>query len=232
MKKMFYALALIVSSFFLFNIEVKADNEYVVTYPDNFLELINDNFFTVREYAISNLDNEYPYYILLAERYSNNYFIYYYSYSDFISVGRSWFKNSSSDAKMILYYVNGRTPSVYNNNAITLTSDTVYLVLDSNMNIFYDPYSLQINYLDKSYIVNSTNKFLTTYDIYKEVNGIGEETDNTHDNELSIIQSFYEVSISKISYLAESISSNYIYLSIFGVFILIFVFELIFRRYL
>ena len=232
MKKMFYMLALIVSSFLLFNIEVKADNEYVVTYPDNFLDYINDNFFTVREYAISNLDNEYPYYILIKDVVSNDYYIYCYNYSDFISKGRTWFQSSSSDAKLIVYFGNGNEPKIFYNRNITYSSDYNYLILDSNMNIFYDPYSLQINYLDKSYIVNSTSKFLTTYDIYKEVNGIGEETDTSHDSELSIIQSFYEVSISKISYLAESISSNYIYLSIFGVFILIFVFELIFRRYL
>lgn len=232
MKKMFYMLAFIVSSFFFFSSNVNADNEYVVTYPDNFLDNINDNFFTVREYAISNLDNDYPYYILFKAQDTPNYLIYYYNYSDFISVGRSWFKSQSSDAKLIIYYINGNSPIISFNRQVNFSSDFVHLILDSNMNIYYNPYSLQINYLDKSYIVNSTNKFLTTYDIYKEVNGIGEETDNTHDSELSIIQSFYEVSISKISYLAESISSNYIYLSIFGVFILIFVFELIFRRYL
>ena len=64
--------------------------------------------------------------------------------------------------------------------------------------------------------------------MYSEIFGSSEEivVDNT-----PLLTSFYSTVIDRVSFLAEEISDNYIYLSIFGIFILIFFIELIRRRF-
>ena len=71
--------------------------------------------------------------------------------------------------------------------------------------------------------------FPSLYSVYTTYGNI--EVSDIHKEEKETIASFYTICIEKIGYLSSQISSNYIYLSMITIFILIFVIELI-RRYL
>jgi len=111
----------------------------------------------------------------------------------------------------------------------TILYSTIKLTLTSD-------FSLTYTYNDFIYVdsKDTTNKISGLDEIYKEYQKfIGDvEEENPHKEEIEKVESFYSVVIEKLSYLAEEISSNYIYLSIIVIFLLILVFELVFRRYL
>lgn len=245
MKKMFYALALIVSSFFLFNIEVNAKEK---TFTFSNYDDLGEDFLTTREWAINTLGDYYKFYIITYNP-NKTYSVHFFSQFDSSNIFNCGLMYSSYLSCSSSVSVSGNH-SVYTNSTLPVngSSSMSYqsgssisfgivgsYILDSNINFIYTDTSSDVfNVTDGTNTISYSSsmedkKVYTKYEFYNKFYG-GE--DHTHDSELSIIQSFYEVSISKISYLADSISSNYIYLSIFGVFILIFVFELIFRRYL
>lgn len=76
----------------------------------------------------------------------------------------------------------------------------------------------KIKSLAEDYLTNSD------YDIF-----VPEEP---HKEEKQVLESFYILCIEKIKYLGEIFMSNYIYLTTLVVCILMFVFSLIFRRFL
>lgn len=230
MKKSFiFTLFLVLSSFFFISIkEVKADDPFIVDLPSDVLNSIDSEFFSVRnsviEYANLNSLN----YLLF--RKNNNYQIYFSKKDSFTSTGRSWLENNSesfsyascSSENLELQFGTGD-----NHHIVRSTSDLKYL-LDSTMSVYYSPYEVQINYNGKSYLVNSTTKFKTIYDLYLESGG---EIPDPHKSEKQIIANFYTICIDKLGYLGDKIVSNYIYLSMLVIFILIFIIELI-RRWL
>ena len=114
-------------------------------------------------------------------------------------------------------------------SSVNLTKSSSFLanLLDSSFDIYYSPYSLNIIFRDHVYVVDSTTKLKTIYDLYLENGGI---IPNPHQEEIDILESFYTVVIDRLGYLAKEMSSNYIYLSIFAIFVFIFVIELIRRR--
>ena len=58
------------------------------------------------------------------------------------------------------------------------------------------------------------------------------EISDPHKEEKEVLESFYSLCIEKLKYLAEVFVSNYIYLAIIVIFIIIFIFKLINRRFL
>ena len=249
MKKMFYMLALIVSSFFFFSSNVNAE-EYSYTYPftSNISATLDDNFYDLRSRVKQYIkDNNYDYYIIykgVASSIGTKVYI----FTDDSNISCTTYTNSLFLITSVYYRVPTLLVSSDLEN-LTFVEDTAThtfqdtqnaIVLDTNYPFtLSSPDTWTYNHRNNSLSFSTGDRVPNLYTFYTTYYGIEDDTeepepviDHTHDSELSIIQSFYEVSISKISYLAESISSNYVYLSIFGVFILIFVFELIFRRYL
>ena len=222
MKKMFYTLALIVSSFFFFNIEVKAD----------FNLSFNSSYLNDLDTLKSIVDNKYPSSDYIITRQGTSYMLYIIPSSTSVLYQCGSYKRLKFGSAVNKYYIviNGNVIADGTSSQVSLHTNSDNVILYSTLDI-PTSYSLTFNFTLDDFTTSFTcdgSPLPTESDVYNLSLG----SSNSHDSELSIIQSFYEVSISKISYLAEFISSNYIYLSIFGVFILIFVFELIFRRYL
>ena len=242
MKKLLIIMTLFMSSFFLFcHKEVKASS---YTFNLDFT-LLNEKFNNVKN-AVEN-------YILTDTTYSDNYIIFYYKNDYYVHLlplgeenssyfyygiglklyissstpGRPFF---SSDYTKIVNIISGSSDynyvyremiPLYANYDIIMTSDTANSTITYN----YEDFT-SIN------IANGTDKFKTLYMLYQEYNGLGEEEENPHKEELEKVGSFYNIVIEKLSYLGEVLVSNYIYLSIIVIFILIFVFLLIFRRFI
>lgn len=228
-KSLVITLFLVLSSFFFISIkEVKADDPFIVDLPSDVLNSIDSEFFSVRnsviEYANSNSLN----YLLF--KINNNFMIYFSKKDSFTSTGRSWLENKSE----VFSYASCSSENLElqfgtrDNYNITYSTNHLKYLLDSTMSVYYSPYEVQINYNGKSYLVNSTTKFKTIYDLYLESGG---EIPDPHKSEKQIIANFYTICINKISLLTEKIASNYIYLSMIVVLILVFIIELI-RRWL
>lgn len=228
-KSLVITLFLVLSSFFFISIkEVKADDPFIVDLSSDVLNSIDSEFFSVRnsviEYANLNSLN----YLLF--RKNDNFMIYFSKKDSFTSTGRSWFENKSesfsyascSSENLELQF---GTRDSYD---ITYSTSDLKYLLDSTMSVYYSPYEVQINYNGKSYLVNSTTKFKTIYDLYLESGG---EAPDPHKSEKQIIANFYTICIDKLGYLGEQIVSNYVYLSMIVVLILVFIIELI-RRWL
>lgn len=227
-RKLFTYLVLFMSSFFLLcSNYVKADN-YVVDYPDNFLDQINDNFYELRDFAILNLDDEYISYFIVYR--NNSYQVWYFIESSFISSSNSRLTKWPNSFKICNYdFLNHN----YSNCSImnsSLPSSLLPHLLDTNTEMYYSPNFVEINYLNKNYIFNAENRILSVYDIYQLESGV--PIDNFHTEEISVLESFYMLCINKLGYLGEVIVGNYIYLSIIVIFLIFFVFSLVFRRYL
>lgn len=247
MKKMFYMLALIVSSFFFFSFNVKAA-EYNYSYPftSNISATLDNNFYDLRSRVKQYIkDNNFDYYFIYKLASSGTKV---YIFTDDSNLLCESYNSVLFHIDSIRYTIPTLLVSSDLEN-LTFEEDTsTHTFMDTQSAIVLDtnyPFTLSspdtwtYNHRNNSITFTTGDRVPTLYTFYTTYYGIEDDTeepepiiDHTHDSELSIIQTFYEVSISKISYLADSISSNYIYLSIFGVFILIFVFELIFRRYL
>lgn len=230
MKKSFiFTFFLVLSSFFFISIkEVKADDPFIVDFSSDVLNSIDSEFFSVRnsviEYANLNSLN----YLLF--RKNDNFMIYFSKKDSFTSTGRSWLENNSesfSYASCSSENLELKFGTRDSYNIIYSTSDLKYL-LDSTMSVYYSPHEVQINYNGKSYLVNSTTKFKTIYNLYLESGG---EIPDPHKSEKQIIANFYTICIDKLGYLGEQIVNNYVYLSMIVVLILVFIIELI-RRWL
>ena len=228
-KSLLRALILVLSSFFLFSInEVKADDPFIVDLSSEVLNSIDSEFFSVRdsviEYANANSLN----YLLF--RINEKYYVYFSEIDSFTSTGRSWLENTSVFFRYASYNLKTFELEVSTKDNFHLLYSSSYLMylLDSTINVYYSPYEVQINYNGSSYLVNSTTKFKTIYDLYLESGG---DIPDPHKSEKQLISNFYIICIDKIKFLANAVTSNYIYLSMIVVLILLFIIELI-RRWL
>ena len=105
----------------------------------------------------------------------------------------------------------------------------MYFFLDTNSSniINTSSYNYTLSYGDKIYTINNGDKFITVYDVYKDINGVEDDPvvdDNKYPEEKERISNFYITIATKIGELATSFAINYIFLVIFGIFILIFLF--------
>lgn len=227
MKKLLSIMTLCLCSFFfIFNEEVNAEDVFEVNYSIDAETYINEDFYKLQKLAKEYATNNGLYYFIFGTS------LYMTSSSELTSKGRTWFE----------FTYNGFICS-YDLDTVSVTSCTqeqelnfaqsstqLYKLLDSSVIFYYSPYELSINYKDLSYSVNSTNKVPTLYEIYLEENNI--VPTDPHQEEINKINNFYTIVIEKIGYLADQIATNYILLFTIGIFILIFTFLLIFRRFL
>lgn len=227
MNKLLLIITLFVSSFFIFNEDVKAD----VTIADGDIEkYITEDFLILRENAIDFAkENNYNYIFTYEPSYVKHYYFYFYDKNSTYSY-RYLYAPRISIKNYIIYNASNKDNYDYYNEGTNYEFNlTGTIILDVSEDI-YVPDSFNIIYNDLTYIVDENNKFVTCYDIYCDLNNIVEE--NPHQEEIDKVTNFYTMVIEKISYLAEEISNNYILLFTIGIFIVTFVFLLIFRRFL
>lgn len=239
MKKGFIiTFIVLLSSFFFISNEVKAE-EYVCS--EDRMSFINDNFLLYRQKVIDySNSNNYKYLIKYWE-YGKKYLtIFFTSSFDSFSIDSRFEFNSNtinnpssiiSNIKMVEYYENELVSADFSNlrddTSFSVSFDN-FLLLDLSFSIYYigdsDPFTFTCN--NKSFIFDDNNKYLSLYDLYLLDNPL----DNPHQEEIDKLESFYTVVIDRLGYLSKEMSSNYIYLSIFAIFVFIFVIELIRRR--
>lgn len=223
MKKLLIIMTLFMSSFFLFSLEdVKAD----VTFTVDVKSCINDDFFVIRDNIINTYGSTYDY-IFVYEKTNNRYSLYLFDSSDTV-----YLQGNSLQIRGADFYTSPLTNVNWRFN-LTISSTSFYvddkkIILDSSMDIFTNGGSFNIYYNDFSYVASKTESFPTYYKIYLDIL----EIEAPHNQQLSMLQSFYNIVIEKLGYLGEILVNNYIYLSIIVIFMLIFVFKLIFRRFL
>lgn len=220
-------LPFFLTSFFLLLPNVRADTSFTIT--DSQLSFLND-LDSLKSIAIasSEYNDKGPYYLILKK--DNNYIVNFrssYSSSD-ICFNRY---NILFQTKRMYYFYSSDLSHIYQGGYLSeenpFSSSFVYIY--SNF-----PLSICVNGSSTFTFNNGNNTFSISYptdsvfpSLY-DLNSIwnsSPSSDNT-----PILTNFYSVAGSKIGWLGEQIVSNYIYLSIIGVFILIFLIEFI-RRY-
>ena len=239
MKKLLIIMTLFMSSFFLFSLEdvkaysFKKELDFSLIDDINSLKDLLDTYIendiTYSDYYIIYYDGQIKYYLFLDFSIDN--FAHSVTYNSY----RYQYKGSLKSGTNLSYiYLSGSTSNAYfyfystaNNGMILYQNFDLYLTSDLSSSITYT-----YNDFEVTYNLISGTKVMTLYDIYEEYNSFIGNEEGIHKEELSKIESFYSVVIEKLGYLGEILVSNYIYLSVIVIFILIFVFKLIFRRFL
>lgn len=241
MKKFVLAFTILLSSFFFFNFKVKANlvENFSFNYiPEDFLvkKKVVDDYIKINDTYGTN------YVILL--RFENSKIS---NYSVCIFTDTSSTVYYSSSKNLIMFNAHRRNCSIFENNTLgdfTYFSQggmTLFTSGSYRWYIIYSSFDLKTSVSDYTFTLTAEDyskdfsfdgsNFPTIYDMYVEKNG-ELVPDNPHKEEQEILESFYTLCIDKLKYLSEVFLSNYIYLSIIVIFIIIFVFKLIFRRFL
>lgn len=233
MKKFVFAFTILLSSFFFFNFKVKAVvKEY--SFEINF-DNINDTFFNIKTSAENYITSStYDNFIIYTNE-SNYFRVYFYNlnsssfkcytYASFscllspVTVYNYEFRSSSSSFSKL-----GFTSDPRFNNPNYLLYSSVPIKMDNiRVNFIYDSFN---------YSISENDNYLPIYDLYLKYQEYLGNKDLVYQEEKEKLESFYILCIDKLNYLSEVFLSNYIYLSIIVIFIIIFVFKLIFRRFL
>lgn len=250
MKKLLIIMTLFASSFFLFFEDVKAyEFEFDVD-----LTLLDANFYTFK--------NTMDEFIKTDTIYSDNYLILKYgsslnlyavvlpldsTYKVNVNVNETYLNmkllSSGSLGRFIpssdytSYTISG-TIGRNQNNVYGDTLELRFIPLYANFDILMtkDSYLSTVTYKYNDFTTVNTadgvDKFKTLYMINEEYQEYVGAADVAHEEELEKIDKFYSVVFDRLSYLAEVMVSNYIYLSIVVVMVLLLIFTTIFRRYL
>lgn len=250
MKRLFINIFMLFSSFFLFS-GVKA----ATLQPEIDLSLINEDFFQIKEAAENFVKEDETYsddFII---------YIYGSSlYVSFYKLNNTYIPNCTfRSSEYLLCLISPRgvsldafkfsktsqslfksTTIAYNQNYISykkgdsFTFVPLYSTFDIDFKKYNGSSSIVYKINDFSSIIydDDTYKFKTLYMIKKEYDSFIGDKELIHQEEGNVLKSFYTLCIEKIKYLSDVLVGNYIYLSIFAIFILIFIFSLIKRRYL
>ena len=237
MKRLYIVLTFVLSSFLLLSGRKVKAYEYTAD-----LSLINEDFFTIKENAEKLLEEDTThsdYYFIL--RANSSYYVYVPdNFTEPYSCIYSGETELTFNPKPRFYRIDAVRPNFslsfpsYTGNFYLYAYKSSFIYLYSN---FVFPVgncsteSLTIKYGDREKVVNNGNNLPSLYDLYLEINNPDPEEPEPVDN-TPILTDFYTTVIEKINYLCEVIVSNYIYLSIFVIILIIILFELIFRRYL
>lgn len=233
MKKFVLAFTILLSSFFFFNFKVKASELTL----DISLDKITDTFLNIKNLSddfIKN-NNKFDTYIII---YTDDYYVYFFNNSD----NRKFTCNNYNTYLYCSFYVNNSKYKLSNDILVSTGSSSSSfssVIYESKFNnILYSSVIplykgsstdiLNLNYNSKTLTILYEETIPLVYDLYLLSNPL----DNPHQEEIEKLESFYTLCIEKLSYLANVIVDNYIYLSIIVIFIIIFVFKLIFRRFL
>lgn len=239
MKKVYLVLTLLMTSLFFFSTnEVRADTVYTVNSSD--FDYINDDFLKMRELAIEYCNENNTYYLIQYKNSSLQVAFFektidiYFTYIN--ANGRIYLRSTGSDLKIykgttnLWEYGSSSGFSDYISSGSTLS---YAYFLDTNIeNLLYTgSKSFTITYNDLSYLVEQNTVMPSLYQIYLDdtVEDVPPEVPVV---ENEVIANYYSTVISKIGYLVETISSNQVYLSVIVIFLLIFITELIFRRFI
>lgn len=234
MKKVMLTTILFISSFFLFNLKNVYASEYSYQIKESYIALIDDNFMNLRNEVIEVANNR-KYFILTSP--SNSISIYISTcdtnpISCPASVPVSYTFKDSPRFRLVNYdvYLYVDSELVFSTTYTTDTyidifspSNGLYL-LDSNVvRSNTSVHSYTFNYNDKSYVF--TDNLPTIYSIYLD----NLEPEDPYIEEKNVLLSFYNYIFDKLSYLATLFATNYIFLTTLGIFILIFIVELVRR---
>lgn len=228
MKKVILSFAIVLSSFFIFNSKIEALSEYSfnITF-DN----INERFYKIKDLSENFLKtSDFNNFVIYFNKNYSDYYVYFYNSDKDVVVCKSFggFKcfiqtavdnyTFSSDSSKLTKVGSTNYPSF----------DDPNLFLYSSVKVSVDDIKVNFNYGSSSYVINENDNYLPIYDLYLKVS----EISDPHKEEKEVLESFYSLCIEKLKYLAEVFVSNYIYLAIIVIFIIIFVFKLINRRFL
>lgn len=240
MKKIYISIIFTISLFFLSCFEVKAD-AFSININSSEFDLLNDEFYQLRESSIEYANQNNKFYII-AYDYSGNLKSYIFDKTivmnvyvkDFITKDITLSYVGSYDRYQIKDGLFKKNSSGVN-MTYQLFSSSGYqgykFFMDTNYNVATtyngdDNSPLSIVYGDYIYNYEIYKPFPSLYEIYVKSGAGGSD----HTEEENILLSFYNLVIDRLSYLSTVFASNYVYLSIFVILILVFVFELIIRR--
>ncbi len=222
MKKSFIiTFIVLLSSFFFISNKVKASYKEITDLDIS--TYITDDFLLSHEEAVS---RGWKYIVV----YDSNTYKYFVLQNNSGNIANFTLDNSNLKLSGVTWYrwSNNKFSSVISNYSVTFSSSSISII-DSSSDIFPTS-SFDIVYNNIVYPATIDKKIITVYDVYNDL--INGPLDNPHQEEINKLENFYTLCIDKLSYLVTSIVNNYIYLSIFGIFILIIIFELIKRRFL
>ena len=239
MKKVYLLLSLFIIPVFFFSINKVSAATYEFEVSESNFEYINDDFYYIRDYALNHVSENGGYYVIYYSVSSSTYRLVFLQSIKNIELTLN---SSSFDIKFwtwsnnegVLYNYTNNEIVYYTHNTSFLASSAIidnkidkYVYLDSNISTIYDTSGneTKITYKDNEYVVNSTTSVPSLYQIYLD------SLSDPYEEQKGIINNFYSTIATKIGEFVTNISTNYIFLLIFGIFTLIFVFELI-RRYL
>lgn len=243
MRKILLIFILTVSSFFVFNINVKADTITHIVDEKDFL-LLTDEFYLLRDKSIEYANTNNKYYIIYNT--SNGLRVYFYDKVDttwqtvaYSSINYPRIQVLSISAKIYKLDVDNLVRDGSASKIQSVLRDTSYenlfsyaLYLDTNIENLkgIGGYNYMLNYNDFSYTVNEYDHFPSLYEFSLLANPPEEEPEELPRNES--LDSFYNLVIEKIQLFANYFIINSALLFIIGIIILIFIAELIFRRLL
>lgn len=244
MKKFYLLLSLFIIPVFFFSIgEVRADTLTFYVRDSDIEYLSNEKFITIREQAISYCNENNKKYIIACDEYS--------CFAHIFNDGATSLSQliSGSFTYPLLSY---STVDVYkmSNGIFTYSKSSVSTsfkkfdtgsneikytsYLDTNLdNLNFMNYASDITYGDFTYHIDSESHFVSLYEFYTLMNDVPDKpvVDDKFPEEKEAMNIFYSTIFTKIGDLATNFVTNYIFLLIFGIMILIFLIELI-RRYL
>lgn len=250
MKKLLIIMTLFASSFFLFLGDVKAYELEV----DVDLTLLDENFYTFKNTMDEFIKNDTTYsdnYIIL--RYGSSLNLYavvlpldstyivnvnvYETYLNMKLLSSGSLGRFIPSSDYTSYTVSG-TIGRNQNSVYGTISELRFIPLYSNFDILMtkDSSLSTVTYKYNDFTTVNTadgvDKFKTLYMINEEYQAFTGNADLVHKEELEKIEKFYNVLFDRLSYFANTIVSNYVYLSMIVVMIIVLVFSFIFRRYL
>lgn len=226
MKKMFLFIFSLIS-FLFFGSSVYAQ--------EISFDLINDDFLSFREEVLNKLLDSQLYYIIQKDDngfvahvfsssldncvidFNGNVWLVQSSYFEFYSYKES---SSSGSGSWVINLINKDT-NTFNSNLLLDTNYTILLYKDITFTNSLFSLDLKAN-----------ERILSLYEIKVKYDEfvVDNEEDITHANEMSKVSNFYSVAIDKIGDFANSLSSNYIYLSLFVVVLVTTLIYLVVRR--
>ena len=241
MKRLYIVLTIFLSSFFfLSSSEVKADT-YDYSIPENVINFNVENITTIINIVETFLENDntyYDYYFISYIPSQNTVYVYFSTVSDVSFVEFYYYSGARIrvQSKFVRYTVNLNTSSLHSytsatniNNFIKNIFNTDY-ILYSNFDIVLPDNGNIYNYtfFEKTYqdISNGEHLFTTVNDMCNDY------YNNSDPVKTNPVDYFYTIIISKIILLGNDFANNPILLTLVVICILIFLFELIFRRHL
>ena len=214
-NKLLLLLVFFAAPFFFLTSNAKAISYKDITLTDEKLSQINDDFYIIRNNIINYAKEKGYYYIYnsTSVQFSN---ISEYHGTSFVQI----------PIVEICSIVNNNLTNCRTLPNGTNTVSPTNLFLDLNIDIYFSSISYTYHYNTYSYTYGVDNPLPSIYSLYNGINdNAGLKTE-----QLLTLNNFYSIVIEKINYLSKVIISNYIYLSIITIFILVFILKLIFRR--